>query len=533
MKQILQILAKDARHLWIEILISIALNFALVVVYPNTMSFSLGASDVGLTSYSPAGAASHFLGGSLVLLLPFAWLLLITRIVHAERLVGDRQYWLTRPYEWKKLLAAKALFLVVFLYLPLLVTQCLLLFRAGFNPAPHLPALLLSALWMTNALILPVIAIATVTTNLVRVVLIALGSLLYFIVISVLAGTMPAGHIDRPYSFFISSIFVFSVCVSVVFVQYAARKTSLSWTLLLALLASIAAVSFAAPDQAMVSHDYPTLAANDVSPVHFSYSTDPVHQPTAYLATRSSQVGIALPILESGVPERSIVIPGNLRATINAPDGTHWRSRWMPLSPNFFYLGETTFLARFDVPRSLYDKLRSTPLSLQIDVSFEQAHQAAITHAAVPSRGDFTIPDFGVCKSLTDDALDPGEVSGIACRAPIHQPPFTYIQTTWSYGPCSQSGQSVSGVQGATWLGSLHVEPASFGIVPVWTSFVPFSNRFPSDDPRGFRPRHLCQGAPVTFTRYDFTRRTQTSLSIQNFQLPTLTSGQERAVEHP
>jgi len=30
-------------------------------------------------------------------------------VVHAESLVGDRQFWITRPYEWKKLLTAKAL----------------------------------------------------------------------------------------------------------------------------------------------------------------------------------------------------------------------------------------------------------------------------------------------------------------------------------------------------------------------------------------------------------------------------------------
>jgi hypothetical protein len=37
-------------------------------------------------------------------------------VIHAEALVGDRRFWLTRPYEWKKLLGAKALFLLVFLY---------------------------------------------------------------------------------------------------------------------------------------------------------------------------------------------------------------------------------------------------------------------------------------------------------------------------------------------------------------------------------------------------------------------------------
>lgn len=39
------------------------------------------------------------------------WVFLTLRVVHGETLVGDRQWWVTKPYEWWKLLLAKELFL--------------------------------------------------------------------------------------------------------------------------------------------------------------------------------------------------------------------------------------------------------------------------------------------------------------------------------------------------------------------------------------------------------------------------------------
>jgi hypothetical protein len=44
-----------------------------------------------------------------------------TRRGHGESLVDDPQFWITRPYEWKKLLTAKALSFVAFVNLPLLI----------------------------------------------------------------------------------------------------------------------------------------------------------------------------------------------------------------------------------------------------------------------------------------------------------------------------------------------------------------------------------------------------------------------------
>src|ERR1700683_781282 len=48
------------------------------------------------------------------MLVPAAWYLLVLT-VHEQKLPGDRQYWLTRPYPRRSLLLAKVLFVAAFL----------------------------------------------------------------------------------------------------------------------------------------------------------------------------------------------------------------------------------------------------------------------------------------------------------------------------------------------------------------------------------------------------------------------------------
>ncbi len=63
----------------------------------------------------------------------FSWIFLTLRVVQGESLVGDQQWWTTKPYEWWKLLLAKELFLLVFVSLPLFLVQLFFLHHAGFS----------------------------------------------------------------------------------------------------------------------------------------------------------------------------------------------------------------------------------------------------------------------------------------------------------------------------------------------------------------------------------------------------------------
>ena len=105
MTRILHIFRKDVRHLWPQATASIAMMALAAILDPT---YANGGQSL---SYSLlAGFA-----------LPLACWNLIIAAIQEEKLPGDSQYWLTRPYFWKELLAAKALFVVTFINLPLFV----------------------------------------------------------------------------------------------------------------------------------------------------------------------------------------------------------------------------------------------------------------------------------------------------------------------------------------------------------------------------------------------------------------------------
>jgi hypothetical protein len=123
MRQALHIFAKDVRCLWYEI--AIVLIIAVDYAYLQCLS------------HPP-----YVLATVLLALQPIAWPFLVVRAVHEEPLPGDQQFWITRPYSWRSLLAAKVLFMLAFLHLPLFLADCVILAWHGFSPLPYLPGLL-------------------------------------------------------------------------------------------------------------------------------------------------------------------------------------------------------------------------------------------------------------------------------------------------------------------------------------------------------------------------------------------------------
>ena len=105
MKQTIHIFRKDLRFLRLEI----AGFLLLVLVFAMT----------GETDYVSEAVE-------------IAALYLVVRMIHAEAIPGDRQYWLTRPYRPMSLLGAKLLFIAAIVCLPLGMAQAAMAARMGF-----------------------------------------------------------------------------------------------------------------------------------------------------------------------------------------------------------------------------------------------------------------------------------------------------------------------------------------------------------------------------------------------------------------
>jgi hypothetical protein len=149
MRQALHIFWKDVRYLKYQIILVFLLAFGL------------------LWSGAAIGPRMSASSGSIEILLIVAANFMIARLIHAEAIPGDRQFWVTRPYQWKSLLGAKLSFIVVFVQLPVLLTHLLIVTLNGFPLWSSIPGLLWTQLLITAFVSLPVAALAAMTRGLV------------------------------------------------------------------------------------------------------------------------------------------------------------------------------------------------------------------------------------------------------------------------------------------------------------------------------------------------------------------------------
>jgi hypothetical protein len=515
MKQILHIFAKDSRHFWPEILISLALLGTFVWIEPSTWEAQAGLYAVAGGGFLTSEMELGFLAGLLPLFITMSWWLLIARVTHAEALVGDRQFWVTRPYEWKKLLGAKAVFLVVFLYLPLLAAQCLLLFLADFHPLGFMPGLLFKLLLLTVGFILPLLAITTVTATFARLTMTLLALLACFAgyVAIALHFSDDAGV---PFGDRVSMALTVCLCGAVIVLQYATRQVWLSRLLLIACPILLFLSAMALSDSTAVGREYPRASGGQEAPVQLALLQNAAHPPSAYLL-RAKQVQVSIPLEVSGVAEGYAVITGPVKVTVDAGNGSHWTSPWQAFN-NQQYLpgrGESGILVLMN--RVFFDQVKATPVTLHFTIALTLVQAGKVISIPLPAQ-DFSVPDFGICSPQPDFLRR--QFSGITCRFAMHQPKLTYITTHWTEGACPASQDPQSGVQGAAWIGSLESSPAEFGISPVLTQSINLSNETKGEGPSS-EPRHLCPGTPVTFTQYNFAGKTQYDFTIPNFRLPS------------
>ena len=159
MRQTLHIFKKDVRHLWFEIAVAITLVAA----------FAFTGARRALWLLDPA--TNRIAAWTLVMiLLPLAWWTLIARVIHDEAMPGDSQFWITRPYSWKSLLGAKALFILAFISLPMWLADGVIVRAYGLPLGAELPGLLWSQVLLAIVFVLPIVALSAVTTGFVQLI---------------------------------------------------------------------------------------------------------------------------------------------------------------------------------------------------------------------------------------------------------------------------------------------------------------------------------------------------------------------------
>ncbi len=186
------------------------------------------------------GTFVHSQAGEALVVVGF-WFL-IAGAVHDEPIPGDRQFWVTRPYDWRSLAGAKLLFVLAFVSLPVLLADSVVMAMSGFSPLADPIGLLTRQVLINLWLALPPLALAAVTGSLAQF---SGGALMVAVIVIGRPWVgMPFVSGVRPYEFTSSFILAFAAALvlgTALFRQYKWHSTALCRSLvLIALLVRLA-----------------------------------------------------------------------------------------------------------------------------------------------------------------------------------------------------------------------------------------------------------------------------------------------------
>lgn len=488
MGQILHIFRKDVRHHWPEILLCQA---ALAAYCWN---------EVRSWSERPRFSFSfNTLSTAIGVLLPLTWGFFVFRLVQSESLVGDRQFWITRPYEWKKLLAAKILLVLAVISLPLLMAGAWLLARAGFSPAPHLVGLLWMQLLLLQFPLLPLLAFAAVTRNLAQGLLALLAVLLF------IAGNVAFEELlrDTGMSFDIDdwllSAIVVIVCLAALGLQYGRRNTKASrlWLASGALVMALFPLANGYVNRGKDLYPLPSGGPSFQAGLQTVALSAPKEAPE-----KNEAVSIGVPVQAWGLPPDSLARVRGVRLALQAPDGFHWDSGWQGYST---LLGpkENQWRQDFTMSYKEYERLRSVPLKAHVAIALEVLRERDFASTSVAS-SEFNVPRVGRCRVWEND------LATLRCHAPLLKPSMVVMRVDLAASTCpirdEDENKRRDGIV-SSWESPSDAWLAEYGVSPVSSFWFYFSEA------------RICPGTVIDLSFPEWVKNTRSDFEIDNLNL--------------
>lgn len=373
MSQIFNIFQKDARHHWPEILVSWGL--VAVYVWNQPRKWANRSVDIRLVTT---------LLNMLPALLVLAWAFLIARLVQGETLVGDRQFWITRPYTWYKLLAAKLLAIVVFIDIPLFISQFALLKLGKFSVVPALGGLVLIHLMFAMILFVAALALSAVTSGIGQA---ALGLLIVFLVTLGIAGISSqipnAGMVDDVDG--VQGLLYIACCIAVILLQYTRRRTLLSRMVILGTIALMVLILLLTPYEAILTrHTYPLATKDHPLPAKFSFDRTLTfaHEKRPPGRWVEEEVPLELPFQVADLDDKSLVQLQAIKLDLDWSGGRRWTSHWHSLSHVLSYGRKRTWPG-VSIEKKLYDEIQDTPVKAHVTLGMRLFRLSATTSVNV------------------------------------------------------------------------------------------------------------------------------------------------------
>jgi hypothetical protein len=409
MKQVLHIFRKDVRRHWLEIIVSLLLLFSFAWKMPMLWTQEPRFGEVPL---------ARWLFALLGLSLCFSWWFLIVRVIQGESLVGDRQFWLTRPYQRRWLMAAKALFIIAFVNVPVLIFDVGLLARAGFSPWHYLPGLLEAQLFLTAFLIVPVATISVISESPAQFLLIFFGVIAYVSGLAWVVGEIPSSSAGGDIPSAVALTVAAATCLALLVLQYFRRDTLLSRGTFLGSVCVIAILLTAAPYGRLVEHAYPDLPVGSLVSAGVTIERNSSDKPDD-TPVIGKTLNLYAPIDTNGLAQGSLVVIDAARLTIYAPGELAWNSGWVT-SGRTLWPAPSRFTQAFDVSSKFYSSVSGSAVNMQIDLAVSEYREGAPTQITVAA-GSFKVTDDGICVVSQSSYWG---TSTLQCKSALNEPAF-------------------------------------------------------------------------------------------------------------
>ena len=398
MKNALAIFRKDVRHLWPRIAVVLAVELV-----------------IGWTSFAPP---SGFEGVryQLGLVEELSWWYLIACVIHEEAIPGDRQYWLTRPFSRRDLLASKLIFILAFTCLPLFLAQVASLLLRGTSPLAYLPDILVSQLLFVATTVLPAAALASISAGLVEFAGTALAAWLWSYVL-----TMMVGSVGLPFRadynwgglYWFRSTLVAALMLAagaaILLLQYLRHRTWISRGIVAATLTLTAFLAYM-PGWHTAFALQAKFSDQQVPATTARITFDPTRDPRILMVSEAFRMKLGqevpgqrivpIPVRITGIPAGMAVYSDRTSVTLITPNGDFWTSDWDPRGALIRPVGtgQNQVLAEavqwvlagdggdwlcLLVDRSFYGRIRSGPLHLHAKVALTLLSPQQITPLAL------------------------------------------------------------------------------------------------------------------------------------------------------
>jgi hypothetical protein len=300
----------------------------------------------------------------------------------------------------------------------------------------------------------------------------------------------------------------------VILMQFGWRKAWASRILIAAVGVVVILIGLATPYATLISRAYQPPGPGERAPVRIDMlPQEPKGPKGEETPGDAKKVNIAFPTQVSEVADGTVARVVGTLVTIQAPDGSHWRSRWRA---GFweYWPGNYVSSLPVEVDRKFFDQHRDQPVNVHVSFAIMAYRETNIREVTALS-GEFPIPGVGTCWVRSNGYRG---TDSLGCLAPLKRPSFTGRVDSSASTCIPGPGDDVNLHESLyTWNLQDDSDSADLEIIPVKDfSFYVSAQREPN---RNKYPLGICPGTPFTISRPEVFQQVRTEAELDDVRL--------------